>query len=277
MFQRHFASLLLGIYSFFCLTCLTWSADSFARTAKHAFYYLLSPASLPVLSQMDQWGTFGHNMAQLLRLDQSYRDVEDKWRRRLFDERRFRALEEENQRLAALLGLPPLPDYKPFAARILARDTNDWFHSLLVLNGQDKDVSVSDPVVTIQGDREVLVGQVVEVFGATSRVLLVTDPLSAVSARVSRTGEEGIVEGQGANRLFMNYLFSDSDVQVGDEVVTAGLGQVFPEGVLLGHIEEVEGASRENFKRARLAPAVLVNRLNEVLVLHRMPQEKGGQ
>ncbi len=75
------------------------------------------------------------------------------------------------------------------------------------------------------------------------------------------------MEGEGSYRLKMNYLFSDSDVRPGDEVVTAGLGGVFPEGIFLGVVEKVERESRESFKWARLKPAVRLSDLEEVFVL----------
>lgn len=269
MVQKHFSAVLFAAYSVFSLACLSWSADVYVRTLKHAFFYLMSPASLPILSEMDRWDAFGQNMARILRLDQDYRDLEQRWRRHSLDAKRFHALEQENERLAALLNLPPLAGYDPLAARILIRDPNDWFHSLLIGRGLADDVKVSDPVVAVQDGREVLVGQVVDIFEKTCRVLLITDPQSAVSARIERTGEEGAVEGQGSNRLAMNYLLSDGDVQVGDEVVTAGLGQIFPEGIRLGTVHSIEHISRESFRRAYLKPAVRLNRIDEVLVLRR--------
>ena len=99
--------------------------------------------------------------------------------------------------------------------------------------------------------------------------LLVTDPLSAVSARLVRTGEQGSVEGMGSNQLLMNYLFLDGDVRPGDEVVTAGLGEIIPPGVALGTVEAVESESRQSFKRAVLKPSVGLNQLTEVLVLQK--------
>lgn len=269
MIQRHATAILLGIYSLFCLVCLSFSADGFVRTTKHTFQYLLSPTEVPVLSRMETWGSFGRHAARVIKLDQSYRDLQERWERNRLDEKRLLALEKENERLAALLALAPHPRYRPLAARVLARDSSDWFHSVMIERGRKAGVVVADPVVALQEGREVMVGEVVEVFDDSSRVLLVTDPLCAVSAHLGRTGEQGAVEGNDGNRLVMNYLFSDSDVQPGDEVFTAGLGHVFPEGVLVGSVERVEGDPKESFKRAFLKPAVRLDKLEEVRVLRK--------
>jgi rod shape-determining protein MreC len=269
LFQKHLSELLLAVYTVFCLSCLAWSADPAVRTVKLSLEYLLSPASTEVLEQMETLGDFGRNASRLLRLDADYRRLEWRWRLRRLDEKRLRALEAENRRLTSLLNLTPPPEFSPQAARVLARDSGDWFHSVLIDRGLRSGVRVSDPVVAFQSGREVLVGQVIETRENSSRVLLVTDPLSAVSARVQRTGEEGAVEGQGVRRLVMNYLLSDSDVKPGDEVVTAGLGRIFPESIHLGTVERVEGDRQDVFKRAYLLPAAGLSRLNEVMVLRR--------
>ncbi len=269
MFQRHFSVFLLVGYSLFSLACLSWAADPLVRTFKQTFYYLMSPATVPLLSEMDQWGSFGKNTLRLLQLDRKYQELEARWQRDQLDRKRFQELEAENQRLTALLNMPPHSEYKAVVAGVLSRDANDWFHSLLISRGEVDGVNVLDPVAALQNSREVLVGRVAEVYANTARVLLVTDPLSSVSAKVSRTNEQGAVEGEGSYRLKMNYLFSDSDVTAGDEVVTAGLGGVFPEGIFLGVVENVERESRESFKWARLKPAVRLSDLEEVFVLRR--------
>ncbi len=270
MLKRHFSTFLLGFYALLALLFLSWSADPLVRTLKHTFFYFLSPVSSPILTEMNKWGDFGHNAARLLTLDQENREFKDKWERHLLQEETLQELQKENERLKAILKLPPRSTYEVLPARIFARDANDWFHSLLLRRGRRDGIALLDPVVAVQNDREVLVGQIVEVLEETCRALLITDPLSAVSARVERTGEEGAVEGMGTNRLVLNYLFSDSDVAVGDTVVTAGLGEVFPPGVLVGTIESVESGPRNLFfKRAFLTPALRFNRMEEVVILHR--------
>jgi rod shape-determining protein MreC len=269
LLQRHLTAFLATIYALLSLTCLTWSADPFVRTLKHTFFYLLSPATLPPLHLMNQWDVFGENMSRFIRIDQNYRKLEAKWQLHRLDEKRMEELERENQRLSRLVGLVPPPAHLPVVARIVLRDPQAWFQGFLINRGRADRIRVSDPVVALQDDREVFVGQISEVFERTSRVLLLTDPLSAVSARLDRTEEEGVVEGEGSHRLVMNYLYPDADVQPGDEVVTAGLGRVIPPGIALGVVSHLEEVSRESFKRAILRPAVRLSRLEDVVVLIR--------
>src|SRR5262249_45589148 len=105
-------------------------------------------------------------------------------------------------------------------------------------------------------------------------VMLLTDPSSAVSALVPRTREQGAVEGYRAWGLILNYLSSDTDVHAGDEVVTAGLGNIFPAGLLIGVVKTVEGTTAESFRRALLQPAARAGSASEVLVLRRTTAEE---
>jgi rod shape-determining protein MreC len=175
----------------------------------------------------------------------------------------------ENERLKALLDFQTPPPLRPLAGRVWLRDAGQWFNSLLLRRGKADGVKVSDPVVTIQSGRPVLLGRVIETFDTTCRVLLVTDPVSSVSAELAPSGIQGAVEGLGRDGLVMNYLLLDSEVRLGDEVVTAGLGGGIPEGILLGYVRGVETDLRESFKRAFLKPAVELDRVREVFILRR--------
>ena len=110
-----------------------------------------------------------------------------------------------------------------------------------------------------------LAGRVLECGSHSSKVLLISDPLSSVSVSISRTGEQGLVQGQGSF-LTVEYLDLASDAKPGDEVVTNGLGGIFPQGIPVGVLTQVE-VSASGFRRGILKPSVSLNRIREVLVL----------
>jgi len=266
LFERHRTTILFGLYTLISMCLLAWSADRVVQSLKHTFYYLWLPAGSPLVSQMDQWGRFGQRLARLLRADQRAAEFESRWLDGRLDTVRQKMLEEENQRLTHLLGVTRWPRYQRTTARVWARDATDWFHSVLVKPAAP--VGVGDAVVTVQGGRPVVLGQVREILpDGKARVVLLTDPFSALSAHVDRTGDQGLVEGRGANRLLLNYLFSDADVHAGDEVVSSGLGEVFPPGLLIGRVLDVLEPTGGSAKRALIAPAARLGVLREVLIL----------
>jgi rod shape-determining protein MreC len=264
------------MYSLISLALLAWSADHFVQSLKLTFYYLWSPLGGAVVGQLDQWGRVGQGVAHILRADQQARDLESRWVQDRLDTARLKSLEDENKRLAELLGMSPSEKFHSTAARVWARDPADWFHSFIVTPGSP--VSEGDAVIAIESGRPVVVGQVREILpDGKARVLLVTDPFSALSAFVSRTGEQGLAQGWGGGKILLNYLFSDSDVHPGDEVVTAGLGEVYPPNILIGHVTDVAEPVGASSRRAGVTPAARLGFVREVLVLSRTPSGVDGE
>jgi rod shape-determining protein MreC len=267
--RRHFSVFLLLTYSLLALVFLAGPADAVVRALRHVVYYLSHPWIDPPLAALEKTGTFGRNLARVVDLDRTYRDLEEKGLLEKLDRLRVETAEAENDRLTRLVGMTPLPRFSPLVARVWARETSGGFQSLVIRRGGRDGLRPADPVITLAGDREAVVGQVAEVFPGTARLTLLTDPSSAVSALVPRTGDQGAAEGAGPSSLHLNYLFADAEVRPGDEVVTAGLGNVFPRGVLLGIVESVDNAGPESFRRALVRPAARIGRLSEVVVLRR--------
>ncbi len=96
------------------------------------------------------------------------------------------------------------------------------------------------------------------------------DPNSSIDGRVRRTMAKGIIQGTRENeRMFCQFAFSlrTEDVQAGDKIITSGLDQSFPEGLLLGEVVEVSKAEVGIFQEAFVKPAVDFSRIVEVLVV----------
>jgi rod shape-determining protein MreC len=143
--------------------------------------------------------------------------------------------------------------------------------------GSDDGIRPDMPVITGDG----LIGRTEEVSRHTCDVLLVTDPGSRVACRLSRTGAFGVVRGTGA--LFdarkklqvvravepcrMDYIPKDRSLFRGDEVVTSGLGGVFPEGLLVGHVADVALDSSGVCQTATVVPAARLGTLRYAFVV----------
>ena len=269
MIRKHFSSLLFVVYSLLGLAFLSWSADNAVQSLRHTVHYLMSPWSDPPLALMEQMGETGHNLARLISQDRVTRALEERGLTRTMDRLWSEAVEEENVRLRTLAGLAPIPRYRPLTARVWTWETSAALRSVTIHRGARDGIKATDPVAAFVGDRLAVVGQIAEVFPDSARVMLLTDPSSAVSAAVPRTGEQGVIEGEGPSRLVLNYLFSDTAAAPGDEVFTAGLGEIFPSGLLLGTVVGLEDQGIESFRRAVVRPAVRATQVRDVLVLLR--------
>ena len=194
--------------------------------------------------------------------------------RRLLSELGF--LREENNRLqeallaAKRLGrLAPLQERRStaVAANVFARDSSSWFKTVLVDKGERDGVSRDMAVAVADG----LVGRIIEVFPNAAKVLLITDPNSGVDVIVQRTRAQGIMEGRVEEFCILKYVRKTDDVQVGDRVITSGLGGIFPKGLLTGTVTKVERKRLGIFQTVEVAPTADLSRLEEVLILSEEP------
>jgi rod shape-determining protein MreC len=178
---------------------------------------------------------------------------------------RLQEVSAEAQRLRRLLGFRPPPAYATVAARVVTRDPSRWYTTFTVDRGSQDGLARDDPVVTADG----LVGRVLEVYPTAARVLLVTDPRSAVGVLVQSTRDAGVVEGNATERLRLRYLSRSSPLREGDVLVTSGLGGLFPRGIPVGVVRKVIRQAGALFQEAEVEPATDLSRLEEVLVMVR--------
>jgi rod shape-determining protein MreC len=188
--------------------------------------------------------------------------------------RRLEQLEEqalEADRLQRLLAMRQASPAESLAARVVGKDATNWFKTILLDRGSLEGVRRNQPVLAPDG----LVGRVIEVSPVSARVQLLTDPVSAVGGLIQRTRVTGIVSGNLGAGARVRYLPLMANVVVGDEVITSGVGGVFPKGIPIGRISAVERRSGALFQEATLQPAVDLSRLEEVLVLT-APEARAG-
>lgn len=155
------------------------------------------------------------------------------------------------------------PQHEYVAANVIGRDTSP-FRSFIFLDiGSDAGVQRDMPVVTNQG----LVGLVVETTCCSSKIRLITDPDSAINARLQASRDEGVVVGRQGGGLELQYLSQQAEVNSGDVVLTSGLSGRVPAGLVLGTISAVQRLDYEVLQEAIVTPGVDFNRLEVVLVI----------
>jgi len=180
------------------------------------------------------------------------------------------ALQEENNRLRALLDLRQKSFPAGIGAEVVGRDVRDWFRVVSINKGSAQMIPLAGAVVSALTEKPTLVGRVVELKDNNSKAMLITDSLSAVSVRVVRTNDIGLLEGRNQPTAKLNYLPHLSQVQAGDEVVTAGLGGLFPPGIPVGQVTHTQDSPDGFFKEAVVLPHARLGALRDVLVLQRI-------
>lgn len=173
------------------------------------------------------------------------------------------------QQAEKLLALQRSLPFESLPAPVIARDPAGILRAIVLGIGTDDGVKVGHVVLSDQG----LVGRVSEVGTNYSKVLLVTDSSSVVSALVQGSRATGIVRGQFGDSLIMDWLLQTEPVKEGDVVITAGLGigdelrSLYPKGLVIGKIAQIQTAEAAAYNRAIITPAVDLRRLEHVLVV----------
>ncbi|PID39396.1 MAG: rod shape-determining protein MreC [Proteobacteria bacterium] len=168
-----------------------------------------------------------------------------------------------NKRLRHLLGFEDDIQPSMIAARVVGKDPSPWSKTVIIDKGIRDNVIQGSPVVIPEG----IVGVIVEASAGFSKVLLLTDPNSAVDALVQTTRARGIVKGGGDDRCIFNYVLRKHEISVGDTVVSSGLDGVFPKGLRVGRVSEIVRQNAGIFQNVVVTPYVDFEILEEVFVI----------
>ncbi|WP_227671509.1 rod shape-determining protein MreC [Psychrobacter sp. 72-O-c] len=161
----------------------------------------------------------------------------------------------QNARLQGILSTTKPEQFELNLAQVIGTDTN-LLKQIVVLNkGAQDGVQVGQTVI----DEDGILGQIINVYPNTSRLLLITDKQQSVAVTVKRTGQRAIATGEGIpTSLRLNYVFKTSDVRVGDELISSGMGGRIPAGYQVGRIAQIkdnEETQADNFRSIKVTPA----------------------
>ncbi len=182
----------------------------------------------------------------------------------------YNELSQQNAWYKEILGLhEEHTDYTFASGRVIGRDPLDPYGNFTIGAGKNADIAVNDPVLTTDGD---LIGVVYEVGLTYSKVRTILDPLSKVSAQISRTGDTGYTAGATVDMarqhiLRLTTLERSSGVAIGDPVITSGVGGVYPSGLLIGTVREINSATDGMTLNADVSLYADISSLKQVMVI----------
>lgn len=171
---------------------------------------------------------------------------------------------QENERLRAALGLKQSSRVEMVASEVISRTESTWFDTAAIDKGSRAGIRKGWPVITPDWR---LVGQILETDAFSSRFVALTDANSAVGAMVQRSRSSGILQGQAGDYLLLSYLSRDADVKVGDIVVSSGMGQMIPKGLIIGRVVRVVRSEVMGNARALVRPSIRMDQIEQVFVI----------
>lgn len=251
-----------------CLLVIELSAVGYLAPAQEMALRGLTPLQGWLAGLAGSLNSAASFVRDLRTLRQRNAELESRINSLLIENVQLKEVEAENANLRRLLQFAEAHPFLEFrgaevVARVIGRDPINLSNHLMIDLGREHGIREGMPVVTERG----LVGRVTQVHRTSSRVLLLTDPASAVSALLQSSRLTGIVQGQVGGGLVMEYVPQDAAVVPGEIVITSGLGGRFPRGLVIGQVTSVYRRDYEMFQRAVVRPSVDFDRIEHVLVI----------
>ena len=173
---------------------------------------------------------------------------------------------EENERLLKLLEMKENSIYKGNLkfARVSFSDINNLNNKIFIDLGTEDGIKID--MITVYGDY--LVGKIVAVHNNYSEVELITNPNSIISAKTMRD-ILGIARGSDEEDglLYFQPSIVEDNLKEGDEIITSGISDIYPEGIKIGKIEEIDEKENYGYKRVTLKPGFESKDLRELIVI----------
>jgi rod shape-determining protein MreC len=185
------------------------------------------------------------------------------------------ALQRENEELREIQGeyqtmlelfdrARETPEFTRETATVIGYDSSPLFRSMILDKGSDDGIHVGMPVEGARG----LVGQVYRTTNQAAMVLLLTDNISSVPARLGSSRATGIARGGGlGGAMTMDWIELEEQIEIGEVVYTSGLGGRFPQDMVIGRITDVERREADLFQKATIQPATDFESLERVFVI----------
>lgn len=269
-----------GKYLLFILTVLctvmmlmTFSTDIFNRPLNTLMGYVVVPFQRGI-SNVGGWlSTRSEELAQIRVLLQENEALRQQVNELTLENTRLQQDRYELNRLRELFGLSEqYAEYEKIGARIIARDSGNWYYSFTIDKGIEAGLEVDMNVIAGSDTEGGLVGRIVSVGPNWAKVVSIISDNSNVSGQMLATGDKLIVSGdlemmQNGQIRFSQLLDSEGAVVSGDKIVTSDISDKYLPGILIGYIGDINLDSNKLTKSGTVTPAVDFEHLDEVLVI----------
>lgn len=243
--------------------------DTTHRAARDYRFYdrailgITAPIQAGITWSLDQLVSGFQNYVYLWHTRQDNLALLDENRRLLNSIASLQEAQQENLRLRKLLDFQETNQLNTVIARVVAKDVSTEFRAIRLNRGHASGIRKNMAVVSNQG----IVGRVLRTTRNTADVVTILDLLSAVDAIVERSRARGIVEGMTDDTCQLKFALRTDDIQPGDVLISSGLGGIFPKGIPVGSVLNVNRKPFGITQDVEVKPSVDFAKLEEVLVV----------
>lgn len=236
------------------------------RLYDRAIVALTSPIQGAISWSLDQIVNFSQNYLTLWHTRQDNLLLLEENRKLLGTIASLQESEHENLRLKNLLAFKETNHLETVLAQVVAKDVSTEFRAIRINRGENSGIRKNMAVVTHEG----IVGRILRTTQTTSDVITLLDLLSAVDAINSRSRARGVVEGMTDETCLLRFALRTDDIQLNDVLVSSGLGGIFPKGIPIGTVTQIQKKSYGINQNVEIRPTVDFSKLEEVLIITRI-------
>lgn len=178
---------------------------------------------------------------------------------------KLKSLEQENAELRKLLNFFQRRNFTMVTVDVVGKNTNSNEKMIIIDAGESAGIKIGQPVIAGDG---ILIGTIARTEPTMSLVRLINDNQSKIAATLlNKDGSLGVVEGGYGLSVRMNFIPRNETILIGEKIITSGLEQNMPRGLLIGEVAVVENEAYQPFQQAVLAPATDLSKLTTISVL----------
>lgn len=245
------------LFFFFLFLNLT----NFSKNIKNAFFLISEPIQRVFWLTGDQVSIFFEAIFQASQLKEENKRLELKIQELNTQIIELKEIEKENIILRQALGLGLQKEFQMILAQITAKPTAQ---DLILINKGLKDgIAKNMPAIT---QEKILIGRVIAVYPNFSKIMLLSSRESIVPVKIQGM-VEATIRGMGNLEIRIDHLPLDAQISSGNLVVTSNLGGLFPSGLLIGSVKDVERLGVELFQQASLQPAINPKEVRDIFII----------
>lgn len=215
-----------------------------------------------VVQAVDKFSGFKNNYITNWSLQEENKRLLERGDKYLTELQKYRESYLDARTFEVLLNFKKGLSIDPLSARVVGKEPSFWYKTIIVDRGRNDDIEEGMTVFVPKG----VVGQIIQVADDYSKVLLANAPTSAIDAIIQKNRTRGILRGAGSKGYVLNYVLKNADVAVGDYVVTAGIGGLFPTGMVVGTVAKIHNRERGMFQEIEVTPEVDFQKLEYVFI-----------
>ncbi len=270
---RHKTMISFVFFFFFCIVSLAVQSSTFTLSFEGLGSFVVMPFQKGYNYSQKAVKTLWAGFTELNQIRGELQQAQNKLREYESITEQLSEIKNENDRLRLLLGFSERIEFESVPARIISKDPDNWFRTIIIDKGSSHGIKINMPVVAYVGDEKAVVGKIIEVRGSIARVipLISTDMKIGVRLQENRTPGLMIGYSPSSSLCVIDYITKGSQIKDNERVVTSGQGGIFPEGILVGTVVKTIVSKSSAFQKAIVKPFIEYNRIEEVFVVKRIP------